>query len=228
MKKQSGAISGTGTGTGTGTAIANRKFPLVLASASPRRAQLLAQAGYRFSVIASPVSEPARRPSSVPLRLWPACVAGIKAPAVAATLKSPAMVKGADTIVTLNGQIINKARNRGHAREILLRLSGREHQILTGLAILFGTQCRFATAVSTCRMKKLPRAWLNGYLDSGLWRGKAGAYGLQDDLANGAGGKDPIIELLNGEWSNVVGLPLNLLAQEMSLLKQEYQDKGVK
>lgn len=211
----------------TGAAFTTQNVPLVLASASPRRAELLAQAGYIFSVMPSPVSEPARRPSSVPLRLWPACVAGIKAQAVAVKLKSPAMVIGADTIVALNGQIINKARNRSHAREILLRLSGREHQILTGVAILFGSQCRFATAVSTCRMKKLSRAWLNAYLDSCLWRGKAGAYGIQDDLANGSGGKDPMIELLHGEWSNVVGLPLNLLAQEMSLVKKEYQDKDV-
>ncbi len=202
--------------------------PLVLASASPRRADLLERAGYRFSVIASPVSEPARRPSSVPLRLWPACVAGIKAQAVAAKLKSHTLVIGADTIVTLGGQIINKARNRHHAREILLRLSGREHQILTGLALFSDGHCRFATAVSICRMKKLSRTWLNAYLDSGLWRGKAGAYGIQDDLANGAGGKDPIIRLLHGEWSNVVGLPMNLLAQEMALMKQDIQDKDAK
>ena len=205
-----------------------QNWPLVLASASPRRADLLVRAGYRFSVMPSPVREPVRRPSSVPLRLWPACVAGIKAHAVAAKLKSPAMVIGADTIVTVNGRIINKARNRHHAREILLRLSGREHQILTGLALFYAGHCRFATAVSTCRMKKLSRSWLTAYLDSGLWRGKAGAYGIQDDLANGAGGKDPIIRLLHGEWSNVVGLPMNLLAQEMALMKQDIQHKDAK
>ena len=74
-------------------------------------------------------------------------------------------------------------------------------------------------------MKKLSRSWLTAYLDSGLWRGKAGAYGIQDDLANGAGDKDPIIDLLNGEWSNVVGLPMKLLAQEIILLQQDIHDK---
>ncbi len=207
-------------------AAAGPAAPLVLASASPRRAELMAAAGYSFSVMASRQAEPARRPASVPVRVWPASLAVHKAQAVAARLKHPAMVVGADTIVVLDRRIINKARTRGHAREILRRLSGRRHEVITGVAIVCGEVCRFGSAVAVCRMKKMSDRWLERYLDSGLWRGKAGAYGIQDGPSHGGGG-DPVVELLAGEWSTVVGLPLELLNRELAAVQEElkHQEK---
>ena len=143
-------------------------FTLILASASPRRAELLQQAGYEFFVMVSPVSEPTRRPSSVPVRLWPACVAGIKAQAVAKRFIKPTIVLAADTIVVLGKQIINKAADRKQAREILWRLSEREHQVVTGIALMLGDHCRFASEVSVCKMRKVSEAWLKDYLNSEL------------------------------------------------------------
>jgi len=181
---------------------------LVLASASPRRAALLAEAGYTFDVVISPVEEPARRPGSIPLERWPTALAYIKARSVQLQIGGAATIIGADTIVVLDGAILGKPRDRAHARRMLQRLSGTEHQVITGLAILRGTQCRLSRAVSTCRIRRLSPAFLRQYLDSGLWKGKAGAYGIQDH-------DDPWVSLVDGEWSNVVGLPMKLLAREM-------------
>jgi septum formation protein len=183
---------------------AKKHSRLVLASGSPRRAELLRQAGYEFTVLKSHIPEFSHRPQSVPIRIWPLCLALAKAEAVRSRLKRAAIVIGADTIVALQGRIINKAHNRNHARDILKSLSGKTHQVITGVALIKGNDCRFASAISICRMKKLSSRWLQAYLDSGQWKDKAGAYGIQDH-------DDPIVELIGGEWSNVVGLPMQTL-----------------
>ena len=189
-------------------------LPLVLASGSPRRAELLRQAGFKFSVIKSHIPELSRRPRSVPIKIWPICLALRKASAVAGKLKHPAIVIGADTIVVLDGKIINKARDRAHGRQILQSLSGKKHAVITGIALIKADTCRLAVATSVCRMKKLSPRWLQKYLDSGLWKGKAGAYGIQNH-------DDPVVQLISGEWSNVVGLPMGLLKQELESFLQE-------
>jgi septum formation protein len=121
------------------------------------------------------------------------------------------VVVGADTIVVLDEEVLGKPKSRGHAKTMLMKLSGRKHLVITGVAILRGSEVRLARAISTCRIKKLSRVWLEEYLDSNRWQGKAGAYGLQDK-------GDPFVTLLDGEWSNVVGLPLGLLAAEIRSL----------
>jgi septum formation protein len=191
----------------------------ILASASPRRAELLRTAGYRFRVLPSPVEEPRRRPRDIPLELWPTALAFIKAYGVAQS-HPRATVLGADTIVLLDGKVLGKPRHRADARAMLQRLSGRRHEVITGLALIRGGgaagdghsyQVRLSRAVSICRIRKLRPAWLEAYLDTGLWRGKAGSYGIQDH-------NDPWVQLLRGEFSNVVGLPLELLAHELHIL----------
>ena len=182
----------------------------VLASASPRRAELLREAGYMFETLVSPVEEPSRRPTWVPLDVWPTALAFMKAFAVQQKLADPtALVLGADTIVFLNGRIMNKPRDRTHARQMLQRLSGQTHQVITGLALLHGPEHRFSRGLATCRIRKLSERFLKNYLDSNLWRGKAGAYGIQDH-------QDPWVQLLDGEWSTVVGLPMELLRTEIA------------
>ncbi len=193
---------------------AARPWPLVLASGSPRRAQLLRQAGFDFVVRKSPFREGAPRPAVVPIRVWPVCLAFAKAQAVHTAAAADAIVIGADTIVVVDGLILNKAARRAQALRMLQRLSGRRHQVITGLALLTGRRCRLASAVSICRMRKLTRPQIEAYLNTGLWKDKAGAYGLQD-------GDDPFVELLEGEWSNVVGLPLRVFQRELQLLRAE-------
>jgi septum formation protein len=193
----------------------SRKSSMILASASPRRLELLRSAGYRPKVCVSPVEEPEVRPGFIPIDVWPMLLAYIKAHHVQKHLKDArSVVVGADTIVVLDEAILGKPKSRMHARKMLTMLSGRKHQVITGLAILRGGEVRLARAISTCRIKKLSRVWLEEYLDSNRWEGKAGAYGLQDK-------GDPFVTLLEGEWSNVVGLPLGLLAAEIGSLGQQ-------
>ncbi|MGC9260455.1 MAG: nucleoside triphosphate pyrophosphatase [Phycisphaerae bacterium] len=189
-----------------------RRPELVLASASPRRAQLMREAGYQFRVVKSTVPEPSRRPAGVPIRVWPVCLALRKAQNVSARIKSHSIVIGADTIVVHDGRIINKAVNRRHAEEILQSLSGTTHEVITGLVLLYGSYCRMESVVSVCRMKKLTTRQLHAYLDSNLWRGKAGAYGIQDFQ------HDPFVQLISGEHTNVMGLPLETLRRELAFL----------
>jgi len=134
----------------------------------------------------------------------------MKAFAVQQALADPAaLVLGADTIVVMDGRIMNKPRDRTHARQMLQRLSGHTHQVITGMALLRGSEHRFSRGIATCRVRKLSERFLKNYLDSNLWRGKAGAYGIQDH-------DDPWVQLIEGEWSTVVGLPLELLQAEIS------------
>lgn len=184
------------------------KNALVLASASPRRAELLSEAGYRFEVMTSLAREPALRPRQVPIDVWPCVLAHIKAASVQRQSRNPrALIVGADTIVVLRGRVMNKARNRTHARHMLARLFGHQHQVITGIALLRGERLRLARAVSTCFVRWPSESWLEEYLDSGLWKGKAGAYGIQDG--------DKLVRLVAGEFTNVMGLPMELLAREL-------------
>lgn len=195
-------------------AVTARHPKLILASASPRRLELLTAAGYHVQVRPCPIEEPATRPDFIPIDLWPMALAYIKAHHVQLALRNAdATILGADTIVVLGGQILGKPTNAAHARQMLTQLSGRQHQVITGLALLRGQHHRLCRAVSICKIKKLSPAWINTYLRSNLWQGKAGAYGIQDEATG-----DPFVTLLSGEWSNVVGLPLCLLKTELCAL----------
>jgi len=183
--------------------------PFILASASPRRAELLQSAGYKFTVHVSPAREPAHKPANIPTDVWPAVLAAIKAQAVQQHLRTKKLIVAADTIVVCENRILNKAHNRAHAGRMLSSLFDKQHQVITGLAFLQQDRLRLARAVATCYIKRPTNAWLDAYLDSNLWRGKAGAYGIQDPSA------EKLVKLIAGEWSTVVGLPMQLLASEL-------------
>jgi septum formation protein len=196
------------------------KIPLILASASPRRAALLRECGIPFRVVVSPAHEPARKPAGIPIDLWPMCLAYMKAQAVLNHLQDQKstieneksklpVILAADTIVVNDAQILNKARDRAHARSILRSLQGKTHRVITGICLLRGGRLRLASAEALCRVKKVSAAWLEKYLDSGLWRGKAGAYGIQDS-------HDPFVHLVSGDFSTVVGLPMALVQSELA------------
>ena len=118
-----------------------------------------------------------------------------------------AIVIGCDTVVECQGQILGKPTDRQHARQILETLSGQEHWVYTGLCLwpLPAGQPQCQVAASRLRMDPLRPDQLEEYLQSGQWEGKAGAFGYQDRLG--------WVHLLEGSPSNVVGLPLELLAQ---------------
>ena len=174
--------------------------PLILASASPRRAELLARAGYEFTIEPADVDEslmPGEQPADYVLR-----VARAKAHAVARRCReSGSTVLAADTTVVVDGEILAKPADREDAARMLKRLAGVVHEVLTGVVVVAGD--REVTEVVRTRVHLLPLspdeiAW---YVDSGEPEGKAGAYAIQDRAAR-------FVDWIEGSWSNVVGLPV--------------------
>lgn len=184
---------------------------LVLASASPRRADLLRQAGLEFTVIKPLVNEelPAgEQPEKMVIKL-----ARRKALDVIGRLEC-GHVLGADTIVVCGGVKLGKPADDEEARRMLGLLSGNVHDVYTGLALYDVTGGDFQTGFSRTRvwMKPLEQAYINRYVESGEPLDKAGAYGIQ---GRGA----VFIDRIEGCYFNVVGLPLSLLFELLIRMK---------
>ncbi len=176
---------------------------LILASSSPRRKELLSQAGFVFSVVNHQFREHA---SSTPSQSAPDLARSLalaKARSVAPNF-SRALVLGADTLVAFGHRVIGKPRDRKHARQILTTLSGTTHQVITALALISapaGTTL-LEHDTTSLTMAQLSPQQIDRYLRTDSWQGKAGAYALQQD--------DAFITDIQGSFSNVVGLPLEL------------------
>lgn len=193
--------------------------PLILGSASPRRAALLRQLALPFTVVPSPVAEP------VPATSIPADYAlesaEAKARAVARSVAADAIVIAADTIVWSNGAILGKPADAAHATSMLGRLSGQVHQVYTGLAIQSGEQLLREAACTQVAMRPLTAADIAAYVASGEPLDKAGGYGIQ-----GLGAR--FIERIAGCYYNVVGLPLARLCVLLSAVGYNLNDQGTK
>ena len=173
---------------------------LILASGSPRRLQLLEEAGLQFQVVRANVRELATR--ALTIQELTACNASRKARAVA-RLHRDAVVLAADTLVALDGEIIGKPANTREAVRILQRLSAREHQVCTGVFIC-SVACRQQIsfcAISHVRFKLLHDDEIRAYLAKIDPLDKAGAYAAQ---AHGS----EVIGRIRGSYTNVVGLPM--------------------
>ncbi|MFH1416819.1 MAG: Maf family protein, partial [Planctomycetota bacterium] len=156
--------------------------PLVLASASPRRALLLREAGYVYEITKPPFHEPKWVHPHVAPTLHAESAAYFKACSVAETLPPDTFVLAADTIASIEGEVIGKPADRQDAHRILSRLAGTTHSVITGIVLLHLTSGRrlLQHSLSTVHMRGLSDEALNTYLDTGAWAGKAGAYGVQD------------------------------------------------
>lgn len=193
---------------------------LVLASASPRRRDLLAQAGYTFQILTADLCEdvrPGEAPIPYVLRL-----AREKAEAVAASRefrelaqeqREPVLILGADTtVVAPDGAILGKPENDDDAARILRRLFGASHQVITGVALLVPREkdpiAEVAAEVTHVTMLTPTEEELAAYIATGEPRGKAGAYAIQGMAARW-------IPRIHGCYFNVVGLPLSLVASMM-------------
>jgi septum formation protein len=171
---------------------------LVLASASPRRRELLAQLGLAFDVVPAEVDEtpqPGERPLALVRRL-----AAAKALAV-----DGEPVLGADTIVEVDGEILGKPTDETDARRMLRRLSARSHRVHTGVAVRCGDRVEVQSVTTIVTFVPLLPSAIDWYLGTGEPFDKAGAYAIQ-----GAGGV--FVEAVRGSVSNVVGLPLTTVA----------------
>jgi nucleoside triphosphate pyrophosphatase len=175
---------------------------LVLASASPRRADLLRDAGFEFDIKPVDLDE-SPRPGE-PAREYVARVAREKAEAVAIT-DAACCVVGADTAVVVDGAILGKPSDPSEAVAMLTRLSGRTHEVLTGVCALHAGVVHDATVTTRVRFRDLDPAEIRAYVATGEPMDKAGAYAVQ-------GGAAAFVAGIEGSHSNVVGLPMEQTA----------------
>ena len=175
---------------------------LILASGSPRRKELLTAVGWEFEAITAGIDEsllPGENPATYVQRL-----AKSKAEAVAAKLDK-GLVLGADTTVVVDDQILGQPVDDADARRMLQLLSGKWHEVLTGVALVrVGGGWRVDYETTRVRFAEMNDAELDWYISTGEARGKAGAYGIQ-----GAAGL--FIREIEGDYFNIVGLPIRLV-----------------
>lgn len=170
---------------------------IILASGSPRRHELLRKLCKNFVIEISDAKEVQQADNPKTLAVENA---KLKASSVAA--KNPgAIVIGADTIVVLDGEIFGKPNGVEGAEKMLSRLSGRKHEVITGLAICAEGKIYTATEVTEVYFGKMTAAEIREYVATGEPLDKSGSYALQ-------GGATKFIEKIHGDWSNVVGLPV--------------------
>lgn len=182
---------------------------LILASASPRRAELLAAAGFAFAVQPADVDEtprPDESPQAYALR-----VAKDKANTIFRRCReSGTAVLGADTIVVLEGEILGKPSDSADSRRMLRLLSGAAHDVHTGVVVRTAEAERAAVMTTRVYFRPMDDSEIEWYVASGEPEGKAGAYAIQGRAAR-------FIDRIDGSWSNVVGLPI---ADVYRLLKE--------
>jgi septum formation protein len=184
---------------------------IVLASASPRRRELLERMGLALVVLPADVDEtpsPAERPADYARR-----IAGAKCDAVAATRDpaSPTPIVGADTIVVVDDRILGKPADEADARDMLTVLAGRRHEVLTAYRVRARDRMVERIVTTVVSFRALRPAELEAYLASGEWRGKAGGYAVQGIAAAFA-------SELRGSVTNVIGLPVAELLADLQAL----------
>lgn len=194
---------------------------LTLASASPRRLQLLREHGYAFVAIEPPLPEPKHLDAALCPEARAEAISYFKASSVAQDSDTGFILAG-DTITALGDQVFGKPTDREDARRILLALLGTTHQVITGIALINAAtgQRRLQHAVTAVTMRSMTDLELQHYLDSQAWVGKAGAYGIQDH-------HDLFVESIDGSYSNVVGFPMELVAPMLAdwgVFPQENKD----
>jgi len=179
--------------------------PIVLASTSPRRRQLLAEAGYRSIVVAPSFDESSVQPHGLSAEQFARTLALAKAKSVY-TQYPDHIVLAADTVVDAQGQIIGKPADAREAECIIRRLFAGAHKVITAIALLRWTDQLELLASDTTIVypRPLTDSAIRQHIRSGVWRGKAGAYAIRAQ-------DDPFVERIEGSLTNVMGLPVELL-----------------
>lgn len=182
-------------------------YPLILASNSPRRREILSQAGFAFSVVASDVDESFS--ANMPLAEVPVFLSEKKA-RVLADINPHAIILAADTVVILDDVILNKPTDKSEAREMLQLLSGKTHNVVTGITLITPKETVSIADSAKVSFRSLADWEVDWYVKGGFGLDKAGAYGVQDFI--GMAG----IEKMEGSFYTVMGLPI---FQVFTLLK---------
>jgi len=178
---------------------------IILASASPRRKELMEKAGYSFDVIVSDINESDFPVENAEPAEYAKQLALAKATAVAKDYPD-AVVIGADTIIDFDGRIIGKPQDRKHAEQITRKLFSKPHKVITGLAIIRlkdNLQIVASNTTVVCP-RKMTDQQIAEHIIGGTWRDKAGAYAIQET-------GDEFVERIEGSLTNVMGLPTELL-----------------
>ena len=181
---------------------------VILASQSPRRRELLGLLRIPFDVRVADIDETMN--PDLPADEEVGRVSRSKAMAIAADENE--IIIAADTIVVVDGRVLGKPQSPDHARQMLKSLSGRDHQVMTGIAVRRGSQCAVCTEVTDVTFRPLTDAEIDAYIATGEPMDKAGAYGIQ-------GGAALFCEKLHGDYYNVMGLPvcrLGLMLKSMA------------
>jgi septum formation protein len=182
----------------------------ILASASPRRKELLKEAGYNFEVVPPDIDESAIPAEGIEPRECAKRLALAKAKSVAARFPNR-LVIGADTVVDFEGEIVGKPCDAKEAEEITRKLFSRPHKVITAIAIVRlsdGIEI-IESDTTTVYPKKMTEKQVAKHIKDGTWRGKAGAYAIKE-------GADEFIEKINGSLTNVMGLPMELLERMLA------------
>src|SRR5450755_2593643 len=174
---------------------------LVLASASPRRQELLRNAGIAFEVQPAHIAEDPRRGETA--KQCAERLASEKALAIASPRPNDCVL-GADTVVVVDGQLLGKPSDADDAKRMLRRLSGREHQVITGVCLVAGGKLSVASETTRVFVSQIDDREIADYVASGEPMDKAGAYAIQGIASRW-------IPRIEGDYSNVVGLPVALV-----------------
>ncbi len=186
-------------------------IPIVLASASPRRRQLLELLGLKPDVVPTNTDETWKNGEA------PAVHAErLAREKAAAAAKGGAAVVGADTIVVIGGEILGKPRDPAEARAMLRRLAGREHEVFTAVAVQFGGAAASGVERTVVRFRPLDDATIAAYVATGEPLDKAGAYGIQGYGA-------VLVERIEGDYFTVMGLGLRLFAALLERVGLRYR-----
>lgn len=191
--------------------------PLILASASPRRRQLLSEAGYKFLIVPPDINESVFKTGDTEPAEYAKRLALAKAKSVA--VKYPdSYVIGADTIVDFQGRIIGKAADAKQAEQITRELFSAPHKVITGVAIvrLCDNTELLRSDCTTVYPKKMTAEQIAEHIKGGSWRDKAGAYAIKET-------GDKFVERIEGSLTNVMGLPMELVESLLAQLKVSFE-----
>jgi len=185
-------------------------IPIILASQSPRRADLLRQAGIAFEVISPRHEEPDMHRWQLTPAEYAESTSYFKARSVADDFPD-SLIIAADTVVSLNGKMMGKPEDEEDARRILSTLMGTTHEVITGVTLCESSTSRriINHAVTKVTMREMTEQELSDYLASREWEGKAGAYGIQDNA-------DKFVTRTEGSFSNIIGLPMELVEEMLA------------
>ncbi len=181
---------------------------VILASASPRRKELLELITEDFKIIPSGVEETV--PDGIPPEKQPEFLARLKAEDIAKKYPHDTVI-GADTSVIIDNCVLGKPAGSKQAKDMLKMLSGRTHRVVTGCTVIKNGECHSFSSVTEVEFYPLTDGEIEDYIATGECFDKAGAYGIQ-----GKGGL--LVKAIRGDWFNVVGLPVAELARRLNLI----------